>query len=54
VVHQVMASLTEDERKALRSGLMRLRDGALERLRQDSQPAYPTPVWEYHEILDHT
>jgi DNA-binding MarR family transcriptional regulator len=52
VVHQVMASLTEDERKALRSGLMRLRDGALERLRQDSQPAYPTPIWEYHEILN--
>jgi MarR family transcriptional regulator, organic hydroperoxide resistance regulator len=52
VVHQVMASLTEDERKALRSGLMRLRDGALERLRLDSQPAYPTPVWEYHEAIN--
>ncbi len=44
IIPQVIASLTEGERKALRSGLIHLRDGALDRHWMDCQPAHPIPV----------
>jgi DNA-binding MarR family transcriptional regulator len=43
-IHRVMSSLSVGERQRMRSNLLKIRDTALEELRVDTKPLYPTPL----------